>query len=79
MATLPTIDQTIRAVLDAIGTYNVRPNEIVPLSGVQMKIFPRFTADDYRKALMAMEEKGWITGSSSSVHFTITEAGFEQI
>ncbi|SJM68621.1 hypothetical protein FM111_13475 [Brevundimonas diminuta 3F5N] len=77
MAKLPTIEETIRAILDAAQTYNPRPGEIIPLMGVQMKVGTRFVADDLNKAFEEMGKRGWVEGSGN--FFKLTEAGFAEM
>lgn len=78
MATLPTIAQTERAVLDAISSYNIRPNEIVPLMGIHAKLQEAgFRADDINAALQSMVDKNWIT--PASIFIKTTDDGFAAI
>lgn len=75
MAKAPTIEETTRAIFDAISTYNPRAGEIVPLMGIHMKLHAAgFRADDLNAALGDMQEKGLIEGSGKFIK--LTDEGF---
>ena len=77
MATLPTLDETIRAILDAAKSYDPRPGEIVPLMGVQMKLGTGYRADDLNAAFSEMERREWIEFSGK--FFKLTDQGFAEM
>ena len=80
MAQVPTIDETVRAIFEAIAKYGVRAGENVPLMGIQMDLDQQgYRADDINPALQAMIERGFIAGSSSGKFIKLTETGFEQM
>lgn len=76
MASLPTHEEVERAIFDAIASYNVRANEIVPLIGVHTKLQTAgFRADDINPALQRMVDSGLIT-IDGSPFLKLTDAGF---
>lgn len=76
MATLPTDVEIERAILDAIATFNPRPNEIVPLGGIQSKLYSsHLRADEINAALKRMVQSGLITVDGSPF-LKLTDAGF---
>lgn len=78
MATNPTVDQTIRAILDAAATYEPRAGEIVPTIGVQTKLHNTYRAEDLNKAFEAMIEQGLIEPEIGR-HFKLTEKGYSEM
>ncbi len=80
MAQIPTMEQSERAVLDAIAEYNIRPNEIVPVMAVRTKAMARgLSAAEANAALESMQRKGWLILTAGSPHMTVTSAGFAAI
>ena len=77
MAQIPTIEQTTRAILHTIATYNVRAGEIVALMGIQMKL-QDYRADDLNAALNDMGERGLIEPARTGF-IKLTEAGFAEM
>ena len=77
MAKEPTPEDVLRAIFDAISTYNVRANQIVPITGVQIKVMKAgFTAEEFENALNNMLQDGLITVEQTNVFLKLTEAGF---
>ena len=80
MAPLPTQAKVEQALLEVIAEYKPRPNEIVPLADIKTKLHELgFRGREIYNALRSLQEKGWISGSASSVHVVITEEGFKHL
>lgn len=78
MAKTPTYEEVSRAIFDAISTYNVRANQIVPITGVQLKVMNAgFTAGEFGDTLNNMIQNGLITVEQSKIFLKLTEAGFD--
>jgi hypothetical protein len=78
MATTPTVNDTIRAILDAAATYGPRPGEIVPTLGVQMKLGTGYTAAELTAAFEEMLARGWIEPKVERF-FKLTQLGFDEM
>lgn len=75
MAKVPTVEETTRAILDQVATYNPRAGEIVPLMGVMLKLDKLgFRHDEVNAAFEDMEAKGLVAFKSSFL--MLTDAGF---
>lgn len=74
-------DETIeRAFLEAAATYKPRADEVIPILSVHTALQKAgYSAAEINAAFSSMEAKGWITGSQSSAHFKLTEAGFAEM
>ena len=69
------ISRVERAILDAISTYNVRAGEIVPLTGIQMRLDGLgIRADEFRAGLQSMVDKSQVEITGKFIR--LTDAGF---
>jgi Mn-dependent DtxR family transcriptional regulator len=78
MAIAPSYDATKRAIFDAVRTYNVRADEIVPLMGIQRKLGPKFRAPEIEDALKKMIAGGLITHDGGRF-IKLTDAGYDEM
>jgi hypothetical protein len=76
MAKLPTPNEIRRKIFDAVATYGIRAGDTFPITGVQMKLHPEVTADEYSAELQRMASDGLIQNSNSPTLLKLTEAGF---
>jgi hypothetical protein len=80
MATLPTLEDAERAILDVFKRMGTRPGEGI----MQQALYPlmegvgRLEADDLNKALQSMETKGWIE-SKRAGFITLTKLGYAEV
>ena len=78
MAVVPTPEDAGRAILKcAVNEYNVRPGEIAPIMGIQMKLQSAYRADDLNAGLEFLLEKEWIELSPPKF-LKLTAAGFAE-
>lgn len=78
MAVIPTPEDAGRAILKcAVNDYNVRPGEIAPILGIQMKLHPQYSGDDVNAGMDFLLEKEWITLSPPNF-LKLTDAGFAE-
>jgi hypothetical protein len=76
MATLPTPEESARAILAIFKSKNARPGEVLIAGHVKMKFLTSGgRADDYAAGLKLAGEKGWLEpGPSDSIR--LTDGGF---
>jgi hypothetical protein len=75
MATVPTTADVERAILDAISNYNVRAGEIVPLTGIQMKLDGLgIRANEFKTGLQSMVDKSQVEITGKFIK--LTDSGF---
>jgi len=76
MPTVPSIDEIVRAILDASRAYNPRPGTIIPRMGVATKLMPgRYTADEVNRGFAKMLADEWIE-LAGPTFFKLTDVGF---
>jgi hypothetical protein len=78
MAQRLTLDEIVTMVFGAIADYHTGPDEIFPITGVQLKLHPEVDAEEFGQALQYMAEKGWIAAARAG-HAFLTQAGFEEM
>ena len=80
MATLPSLEEAARAILDVFGRHGTRPGEGIMQQSLMPLMEGRnpFRADDLNKALQSMETKGWVEIKREGF-ITLTEAGYSQV
>ncbi len=79
MATAPTYEETKRAVLDAVATFNRRAGEIVSWPDLQRQLSDRFRDKEFEDAINGMIAEGLITHEASSKFIKLTNAGYAQM
>jgi hypothetical protein len=80
MATLPTAEQSARAVLAIFAAYNVRAGEVLVAGQVNMKFLTDGgTEEDYEAGLHYAGEQGWLEPASGGTNLRLTEAGFAEM
>ena len=81
MASLPTLEDSERAILDIFAEKGTRPGESIKsldLTDLLVGDPTPFRADDLNAALQSMVAKGWITVKFGDF-YTLTDAGFAQV
>lgn len=81
MASLPTLEDAERAILDVFAEKGTRPGESIKgivLTDLMVGNPAPFRADDLNAALTSMAEKGWIFQKLAG-WYTLTEDGFAQV
>jgi len=76
IATLPTAEQSARAILGIFKTHNVRAGQVLMAGAVNVPFLQSgYQAEDYAAGLKYAEEKGWLEAASPTA-IRPTEAGF---
>jgi hypothetical protein len=82
MASLPSLEEAERAILDIFEDQGTRPGESIRSLVVSNRLLAgderRFRHEDLVAALESMQAKGWIT-VKSDMFYMLTEAGFAQV
>lgn len=81
MASLPTLQDAERAILDVYADKGTRPGESIKgivLTDLMVGNPAPFRADDLNNALASMVAKGWIVEKMADF-YTLTDDGFAQV
>jgi hypothetical protein len=79
MATLPTPEQSARAILAIFKLHNIRPGRVLMAGRVNMAFLTgRRTAAEYAEGLKYAEEKGWLEAGPNAI-IKLTDAGFAEM
>lgn len=81
MASLPSLEEAERAILDVFADKGTRPGESIKsivLTDLLVGDPPPFRADNLNAALQSMAQKGWITEKLQGF-YTLTDVGFAQV
>ena len=80
MATVPTIEQVERRILDEISALKVRSGEIFEPMRIHMKLQQQgLRAAEINGALQSMGDKGWCENATSPKFLKLTDAGYAAI
>jgi len=76
---VPYADEAARALLQMFARKNVRQNEILMASAVNIKFLKdsKYRAEDYVAGLSYAVEKGWLTNEGNMLR--VTPAGFREL
>lgn len=81
MANVPDADEIRARILDAISSYGVRANEVIPLGGLRAKLQQGgLQADEVDAGMSALQAEGMIEPAPGEGGLVkVTEKGFDAI
>lgn len=80
MATLPTLEEAERFVLDLFESFGTRPGESIKTINLSIKLAgTQFRAADIQHAVDSMIEKKWVEWRLGGQFLALTEEGFVQV
>jgi hypothetical protein len=80
MATLPTPEESARAILAIFKSKNVRPNAVLMAGQVNLQFLTSGgTAADYKAGLEYACERGWLTPGTTGTTLVLTDTGFTEM
>lgn len=80
MATVPTLEESERHLLNVFAKFGIRPGEVLAQVSIISSVnHNRFRSSDLNEALESMFAKGWIEDGQGPGWFRLTEAGFAAI
>ncbi|NDU80322.1 MAG: hypothetical protein G3I11_03085 [Ferrovum sp.] len=82
MATLPTLQESERAILDVFKQRGTKPEEGIKrimLIDLTTGNPPYFRSDDLNAAIISKHDKNWIDASSSDDWITLRPLGFAEV
>lgn len=82
MATLPSLQEAERAILDIFKQRGTRPGEIIKsivLTDLMTGNPAQFRSDDLNAAIKSMHEKKWIDASSRNGFIKLLDLGFAEV
>jgi len=80
MATLPTPEQSARAILAIFREKSIRPGQILMAGQVNLQFLTSGgTAEDYGAGLTYAGERNWLEAGQGGVTLVLTDAGFAEM
>lgn len=74
----PSVDETVRAILDGISRFNIRAGQTFPVQGVVPPLYTQgFRSEDVDAAIADMVARGLLENKAETLF--LTEAGFDEM